>query len=88
MRIEALTYLILISIMILSIAEYVIRKEMKAKNEKILGPGKVKMSQPTLWTILEIFNVRIGMKVYFSNGKKCHYLAHLLKETIKIVRMS
>jgi len=82
-RIEALTYLILISMMILSAAEHVVRREMKAKEEKILGPGKVKMSQPTLWAILEVFNVGIGVKVYFLNGKRHRCLARPLKENHK-----
>lgn len=79
-RIEALSYLILISMMILSVAEYVVRREMKAIGEKILGTGKVKMSQIILWAILEVFNVGIGVKVYYSKGKKHRCLAHPLKE--------
>lgn len=82
-RIEALAYLILISMMILSVAEYVVRREMKAKGTKILGPGKVKMSQPTLWAILEVFNVGIAVKVYFLNGEKHRCLARPLKENHK-----
>jgi len=82
-RIEALTYLILISMMILSVAEYVVRREMKSTGEKILGPGKVKTVQPTLWAILEVFNVGIGVKVYFSKGKKHRCLARPLKENHK-----
>lgn len=82
-RIEALTYLILISMMLLSVAEYVVRREMKVNGEKILGPGKVKMTQPTLWAILEVFNVGIGVKVYFLNGKKHRCLARPLKENHK-----
>lgn len=82
-RIEALTYLILISMMILSVAEYVVRKEMKDKNIKILGPGKVKMAQPTLWAILEVFNVGIGVKVYSLKGKTHRCLSRPLKENHK-----
>lgn len=54
-RVEALTYLILISMMLLSVSEYVVRGELKAEGEIIIGPGKVKMKQPTLRAILEIF---------------------------------
>jgi transposase len=39
-RIEALTYMILISMMILSIAEHVVRRELKATGEKIIGPER------------------------------------------------
>ena len=82
-RIEALTYLILISMMVLSVAEYVVRREMKLKGEEILGPGKVKTVQPTLWAILEVFNIGIGVKVYSSKGKKHRCLARPLKENHK-----
>ncbi|MBU3183176.1 IS1634 family transposase, partial [Clostridium psychrophilum] len=50
-RIEALTYLILISMMILSVAEYVVRREMKAEGAIIIGPGGIKMKQPSLVAI-------------------------------------
>ena len=42
-RIEALTYLILISMMILSVAEYVVRREMKAEGAMIIGPSGIKI---------------------------------------------
>ncbi len=41
------------------------------------------MSQPTLWAILEVFNVGIGVKVYFLKGKKHRTLARPLKENHK-----
>jgi transposase len=82
-RIEALTYMILISMMILSIAEHVVRRELKVTGEKIIGPGGVKMSQPTLWAILLIFSVGIGVKVLSINGKKHRSLARPLKDNHK-----
>lgn len=82
-RIEALTYMILISMMVLSIAEYVVRRELKATGKKIIGPGGVKMSQPTLWAILLIFSVGIGVKVLSINGKKYRSLARPLKDNHK-----
>lgn len=82
-RIEALTYLILISMMILSVAEYVVRREMKAEEEMIIGPGGIKMKQPSLVAILGVFNVGIGVKVVSLEGKKYRSLAHPLKESHK-----
>jgi len=54
-RVEALTYMILIGLMILSLMEYVVRREMKKDNNIILGPGKIKMSKPSLRAIMGIF---------------------------------
>jgi transposase len=59
-RIEALTYLILITMMVLSVVENIVRKGLKEDNDKIIGPGKVKMPKPTLRAIVDIFySVRI-----------------------------
>ena len=82
-RIEALTYLILISMMILSVAEHVVRRELKAEGEKIIGPGKVKMVQPTLCAILDLFDIDIGVKVVSLDGKKYRSLARPLNDSHK-----
>jgi transposase len=82
-RIEALTYLILISMMILSVAEHVVRRELKSEDEQIIGPGGIKMKRPTLWAILETFNVGIGVKVVSLDGKKYRSLACPLKDSHK-----
>ena len=47
--------MILIGLMILSVMEYVVRREMKKYNKIILGPGKIKMSKPSLRAIMGIF---------------------------------
>ena len=54
-RVEALMYLLLISMMILSVMENAVRTGMKDKEEEILGPGKIKMKKPSLVAILGIF---------------------------------
>jgi len=54
-RIEALMYLLLIAVMALSVAEYVVRREMAENKEVIIGPGKVKMTRPSLVAIYQIF---------------------------------
>ena len=82
-RVEALTYLILISMMILSIAEYVVRREMKVEGETIIGPGGIKMKQPSLVAILGVFNTGIGVKILSLGGKKYRSLACSLKESHK-----
>jgi transposase len=55
-RIEAFVYLMLITLMVLSIAEYVVRRELKTDNSFIIGPGKIKMKQPTLKAIYQVFH--------------------------------
>ena len=82
-RIEALTYLILISMMILSVAENVVRREMKAEGEMIIGPGGIKMKQPSLVAILGVFNTGLGVKVLTFEGKKYRSFARPISETHK-----
>jgi transposase len=55
-RIEALCYILLIALMLLSVMEHQVRKGMKNDNETIIGPGSVKMKSPTLKAISGIFS--------------------------------
>jgi transposase len=82
-RIEALTYLILISMMILSVAEYVVRREMKSEGEMIIGPGGIKMKKPSLVAILGVFNTGIAVKVVSLEDKNYRSLARPLNESHK-----
>lgn len=68
-RIEALTYIILISMMVLSVAEQVVRAGLKKEKAFIIGPGQLKMTRPTLNSILEVFD-KVPMKVFTSDGRK------------------
>lgn len=54
-RVEAIGYLMLISLMVLSVAEHVVRRGLKADNDFIIGPGKVKMTSPTMQAIYYLF---------------------------------
>lgn len=59
-RIEAFSYLMLICMLILSVAEYVVRRGLTQDNDQIIGPGKVKMKRPTQRAIYDTFySVRI-----------------------------
>lgn len=82
-RIEALTYLILISMMILSVAEYVVRREMKSEGEMIIGPGGIKMKKPSLVAILGVFNTGIAVRVVSLEDKNYRSLARPLNESHK-----
>lgn len=79
-RIEALTYLILI---LLSVAVYVVRRQMKSEGEMIIGLGSIKMKQPYLVAILGVFNTGTGVKVVSFEGKKYRSLARPLDESHK-----
>ena len=55
-QVEAFVYLMLITLMVLSIAEYVVRRELEKDNSFIIGPGKIKMTKPTLRAIYKVFH--------------------------------
>ncbi len=54
-RIEAFVYLLLLAMMSLSVIERVVRREMAAHGQTIIGPGKVRMTKPTLQAISDLF---------------------------------
>lgn len=55
-RIEALAYIILLTLMILSVMEQVVRRGLKEENASVVGTGKKIKTQPTLVMILRIFH--------------------------------
>jgi len=68
-RVEAIGYLMILLILLLSVAEYVVRRELSKDNAFILGPGKVKMTKPSLIAIYRIF-YSVGT-VAVTVGKEC-----------------
>lgn len=68
-RVEALTYIILISMMLLSVSEHVVRAGLKKEKAFVIGPGQLKMTKPTSKSILEIFD-KVPMKIFIVDGKK------------------
>lgn len=81
-RVEALTYMLLITMMILSVIEHVVRRELKKENEIVIGPGKIKMTRPTLRAITDIFET-VPIKVIRENGFKRRIFQRELKESQK-----
>jgi transposase len=73
-RVEALTYMILIGLMILSVMEHVVRRELKKENEIILGPGKIKMTRPSLRAIMGIFEYVYVPVILVREKEKCRRL--------------
>lgn len=85
-RVEALAYLILLTIMILSVMEQVVRKGLKEENETVVGTGKKIKKQPTQLMILRIF-YNILYQYYIDNGKTVRRLLKPLNDSqAKIVR--
>ncbi len=85
-RVEALSYLILLIIMMLSVMEQVVRKGLKEENETVVGTGKMIKKQPTQLMILRIF-YNILYQCYTDNGKTMRRLIKQLNDSqAKIVR--
>lgn len=85
-RVEALAYLILLTIMMLSVMEQVVRKGLKEENETVVGTGKMIKKQPTQLMILRIF-YSILYQCYTHNGKTVRRLLNPFNDSqAKIVR--
>lgn len=85
-RVEALTYMMLITMMMLSVIEPVVRRELREENEIVIGPGKIKMKRPTLRAIVEIFN-SVAIKVIQHNGDIQRIFQSPLKDSqLKIMK--
>ena len=84
-RIEAFSYLMLICMLMLSVAEYVVRRGLAQDNDLIIGPGKIKMKKPTQRAIYEIFfAVRIRVICYPDKPWERSFV-HPLNDSIKKV---
>lgn len=83
-RVEALGYLLLILMLILSIAEYVVRRGLKTDQSTIIGPGKKIMSRPSLQAIYGIFFSVVTSTVTI-NGQIHRGYHEPLKDNVKTV---
>jgi len=83
-RVEALAYLLLIAVMVLSVAEHVVRREMAKNKETIIGPGRVKMTKPSLVAIYQIF-YEIQTIVYHAGLTTQRDFSHPPNDSIKTV---
>ncbi|MDN5299527.1 MAG: hypothetical protein PWP51_2080 [Clostridiales bacterium] len=54
-RFEALAYMMLILMLMLSVADFVVRRGLKQDKKHIIGPGKVRMTRPSLMAIYQVF---------------------------------
>lgn len=88
-RVEALVYLLLISLMMLTVVERVVRDELKKSGEVVHGREKRKMKEPTLTTILQIMD-RLRVVTFISSGKigrKIQNIDESCKKIIEFLRL-
>jgi len=83
-RIEALGYLLMILMLLLSVSEFVVRRELKKENKTIIGPGKKVMSRPSLIAIYRVFYSVVTSTVTI-NGKMHRGLNKPLKENVSTI---
>jgi|GEM_PF-2786417 len=73
----------LICMLMLSIAEHVVRRGLAQDNDQIIGPGKVKMKKPTQRAIYDTFySVRIRV-VYHPDKPWERSFAYPLRESLQ-----
>jgi transposase len=85
-RIEALAYLILLTMMMLSVMEQVVRKGLTEENETVLATGKKINAQPTQLMILRLF-YNIVIQTYVREGKRIRFLFNPLNDSqAKVIR--
>mgnify|MGYP000415610457 CR=1 FL=1 len=84
-RVEALVYLLLISLMMLTVVERVVREELKKSGEVVHGREKRKMKAPTLTTILQIMD-RVRVVTFISSGKIGRKIQNIDESCQKIIK--
>jgi transposase len=83
-RVEALGYLLLILMLLLSVAEFVVRRELAKDKAIVIGPGKVKMSRPSLIAIYRIF-FSVVTSTVMVNGIRHRGYNEPIMENVRIV---
>lgn len=83
-RIESLGYLLMLLMLLLSVAEFVVRRELKKENKTIVGPGKKVMNRPSMIAIYRVFYSVVTSTVTI-NGKMHRGLNKPLKNNVKTI---
>ncbi|WP_291322995.1 IS1634 family transposase, partial [Desulfonatronospira sp.] len=83
-RVEAVIYLLLIGLMLLTIAEMVVREGLKRTNDLVYGIERRKQKRPTLTSILQIME-RIQVVTYSENGKPRRIVRSIDESCLKII---
>lgn len=83
-RIEALGYLLLLLMLLLSVAEFVVRRELVKENKSIIGPGKKVMNRPSMIAIYRVF-YSVATSTVSINGVVHRGLQKPLKDNVQTV---
>jgi transposase len=83
-RVEALVYILLISLMLMTIAEKIVRDELKKRGEVLYGIENRKLKKPTLTNILTIMK---GVRVltHIESGKVFRKIVNMDESCKKII---
>ena len=81
-RVEALVYLLLMVLMIMTIAEKVVRRGLKKDDDVVLAREKRKRKQPTLQSISRIIN-RVRVVSYKDETGQTHRQIKVLDDSCK-----
>lgn len=85
-RVEALAYVMLIALMVLTLLERTVRENLKSEKEKIVVSGKRKTFTPTGLSIIEAFEY-VQVNVVFENGKWLRY-CNLSANLMRILKLA
>ncbi len=84
-RVEALVYILLICLMILTVAERVVRDNLKKDQAVLLGTEKRKIKAPTFNVILKIMD-RVRTIKYVYNGKTVREIRNIDESSQRIIK--
>jgi transposase len=88
-RVMALGYVFLMALLVFSLLERRVRNNLKAKNEKLRIPGKIKTDSPTGVMLLEMLS-KLQMVIIFMEGQAIRTLPGNLfnSQVIKLLTMA
>lgn len=82
-RIEALSYVLLLSLMVYTLIEREVRNSLKKEKVPLIIPGKVKSLTPTGQNILELLENVVVSIIIFDNGSMERVLGNKLNDNIQ-----
>ncbi|NMA50091.1 MAG: IS1634 family transposase, partial [Tissierellia bacterium] len=84
-RVEALVYILLISLMMMTVAEKVVRDELKSRGDVLYGIENRKLKKPSLENVLKIMN-RVRVVTYLDSGKVFRKIINIDESCKKIIK--
>ncbi len=85
-RVKALGYVFILALMIGSYLEYRIRSAMEKENEVLILPGKKKVSQPSLNTMMEFFDTLKVARIRVGENIIRQWPENVDPQAIKLIR--